>query len=49
MAWRDMGLSGTQVFSHDESRLGTLADMVIEEINGRVMGHEYRAALHSIH
>ena len=40
MASRETVLSGTQVLSQDGHQLGTLADMVIDETNGRILGYE---------
>ncbi len=40
MAKRETVLSGTQVLSQDGTQLGTLADMMIDETSGRIMGYE---------
>lgn len=37
---RETALSGTQIITTDGKHLGTLADMVIDENTGRVMGYE---------
>lgn len=40
MAQRETVLSGTQVLSQEGQNLGTLADMVIDETTGQVLGYE---------
>ena len=40
MAQRETVLSGTQVLGQDGHRIGTLADMFIDETTGRVTGYE---------
>lgn len=40
LSQRETALSGTQVLSTDGQQLGTLADMVIDEQTGRVMGYQ---------
>ena len=44
MANRETVLSGTKVLSQDGKQLGTLADMFIDETNGRVVGYEVSVA-----
>jgi uncharacterized protein YrrD len=40
VAQRETSLSGTQIITVDGQHLGTLADMRIDEITGRVLGYE---------
>jgi len=40
MSQRETVLSGTQVLSQDGQKIGTLADMFIDETTGRVTGYE---------
>src|SRR5690606_21695626 len=45
LATRETALSGTQILTSDGTQLGTLADMVIDEQTGRVLGYEVSGGL----
>jgi len=42
---RETALGGTQILTSDGKQLGTLADMVIDEQTGRVLGYEVSGGL----